>query len=136
MYGRKQLKIRKVFMQNHNKWMSFMLFGEKLGCHQKPERSFFIKGYQMPVCARCSGVFIGYLIAIPLYLWLSISWIVALAGCGIMLFDWGIQAMTRKESTNIRRLITGIFGGYGIMSVQIKLAAIMLRSIGRRLNSH
>ena len=123
-------------MQNHNKWMSFMLFGEKLGCHQKPERSFFIKGYQMPVCARCSGVFIGYLIAIPLYLRLSISWIVALAGCGIMLFDWGIQAMTRKESTNIRRLITGIFGGYGIMSIQIKLAAIMLRSIGRRLNSH
>ncbi len=123
-------------MQNYNKWMSFMLFGEKLGCHQKPERSFFIKGYQMPVCARCSGVFIGYLIAIPLYLRLSISWIVALAGCGIMLFDWGIQAMTRKESTNIRRLITGIFGGYGIMSIQIKLAAIMLRSIGRRLNSH
>ncbi|MBS5794738.1 MAG: DUF2085 domain-containing protein [Clostridiales bacterium] len=26
--------------------------------HQIPERSFFIKGYQMPICARCVGVII------------------------------------------------------------------------------
>lgn len=123
-------------MQNHKNWMRLMLFGEKLGCHQKPERSFFIRGYQLPICARCSGVFIGYLIALPLYLRLSFSFIVALAGCGVMLLDWGIQAMMHKESTNIRRLITGIFGGYGIMSIQIKLVDIILRSIRKRLNSH
>ena len=26
-------------------------------CHQRPERSFVIAGFQMPVCARCSGLY-------------------------------------------------------------------------------
>ena len=28
-------------------------------CHQRPERSFFVAGAQMPVCARCSGLYIA-----------------------------------------------------------------------------
>lgn len=28
-------------------------------CHQRHERSFAIAGVQMPVCARCSGLYIG-----------------------------------------------------------------------------
>jgi uncharacterized membrane protein len=28
-------------------------------CHQRPERSFFIAGFQMPVCARCSGLYVS-----------------------------------------------------------------------------
>ena len=28
-------------------------------CHQRPERSFFIAGVQMPVCARCSGLYLS-----------------------------------------------------------------------------
>jgi uncharacterized membrane protein len=28
-------------------------------CHQRPERSFAIGGVQMPVCARCSGLYIS-----------------------------------------------------------------------------
>src|SRR5437867_4112806 len=26
-------------------------------CHQRPERSFFLWGSQMPVCARCMGIY-------------------------------------------------------------------------------
>ncbi|MGG7175281.1 DUF2085 domain-containing protein [Clostridium neonatale] len=25
------------------------------GCHQLPDRSFFIRSYQFPICARCTG---------------------------------------------------------------------------------
>ena len=25
-------------------------------CHQMPERSFFLDGHQLPVCARCTGL--------------------------------------------------------------------------------
>ena len=28
-------------------------------CHQRPERSFAIAGIQMPVCARCSGLYVS-----------------------------------------------------------------------------
>ncbi|MBQ3473297.1 MAG: DUF2085 domain-containing protein, partial [Methanobrevibacter sp.] len=29
----------------------------KLICHRMHERSFFIKGHQFPVCARCTGFY-------------------------------------------------------------------------------
>lgn len=28
-------------------------------CHQLPERSFFIDGRQLPVCARCAGLYVS-----------------------------------------------------------------------------
>ena len=28
-------------------------------CHQRPERSFSLWGAQMPVCARCAGLYLG-----------------------------------------------------------------------------
>ncbi|PQL91928.1 DUF2085 domain-containing protein [Apibacter adventoris] len=29
-------------------------------CHQKPERSFFWKRKQFPLCARCTGIYIAF----------------------------------------------------------------------------
>jgi uncharacterized membrane protein len=31
--------------------------GSSLICHQIPERSFHLSGHQMPVCARCAGLY-------------------------------------------------------------------------------
>jgi uncharacterized membrane protein len=28
-------------------------------CHQRPERSFFVDGHQLPVCARCTGLYLS-----------------------------------------------------------------------------
>ena len=35
-----------------------------LVCHQKPERSFHLWAAQLPVCARCTGIYLGAAIAI------------------------------------------------------------------------
>jgi uncharacterized membrane protein len=28
-------------------------------CHQRPDRSFFVEGHQLPVCARCTGLYVS-----------------------------------------------------------------------------
>lgn len=39
--------------------------------------------------------------------------------CLIMFLDWFVQYLKICDSTNIRRLITGIMGGYGLLSFEI-----------------
>lgn len=110
-------------------WIKLMKFGAKLGCHQKADRSFFIKGCQYPVCARCMGMHIGYVIAVVLaFFFISpISFCIIL--CGIMFLDWLIQFLKIRESNNIRRLITGIIGGYGVLSLEINVIIFLISFI-------
>ena len=102
-------------------WKWFMKLGEHSGCHQLPERSFYLHGYQLPVCARCSGAVLGYIIAIPAFFLLGFYWIFSVLCLIPMTLDWFIQLFKIKESNNTRRLITGILGGYGILSIQLYL---------------
>ena len=104
-------------MNNKDKrWISLMEYGHRLGCHQMPERSFSYKGYQFPVCARCTGVIIGEIIAIVLILFrIEVDITIAIGLLLIMGIDWGIQFMKLLQSNNIRRLITGMSGGIGLM---------------------
>lgn len=100
-------------------WLKWMLWGNRVGCHQKPERSFFYKGYQFPVCARCTGVLFASVAAcvmFPIYL-LGQGWCVGMSL--VMFLDWFIQRIGVKESTNTRRLLTGLAGGYGVMTLQL-----------------
>ena len=83
-------------------------------CHRLPERSFFYKGKQFPVCARCTGVAFGQITAIiTAFIHNPPLWFVFLT-CFICLLDWALQYMMILMSTNIRRFITGIAGGYGV----------------------
>ena len=112
-----------------NFWNKLMLFGNICGCHQRADRSFFYKGYQFPVCARCTGVMIGYLTAIPVYFIKSFSFWVYMVLCAIMFVDWCIQHLKIKASTNPRRLITGILGGFGLMSLEIGVLRLIILSL-------
>ena len=87
----------------------------RLLCHQKHERCFFFRGYQFPICARCFGITIGFFITlISLYMKYYICLLISIFFLSIMFIDWFIQFLNIKQSNNIRRLITGIFGGLGV----------------------
>src|SRR5215471_18385969 len=36
-------------------------------CHQIPERSFHLAGYQFAVCSRCTGIYAGFAVAAVVY---------------------------------------------------------------------
>lgn len=105
------------------------------GCHQRADRSFFYKEYQFPMCARCTGVFLGYLLAIPMYFIYPFDFGLYIALCMITFFDWYIQYRKIKESTNPRRLITGIIGGFGVMSMQIVVMKHIIIAICRLIQN-
>lgn len=108
--------------------------GNKTDCHHMPERSFFYKGHQFPVCARCTGVFIGQIVAFIVGFFHKVTVKASIILMGIMGIDWGIQAVKIKESTNIRRLITGILGGFGLYSIYWSIARFIKRQFSNMKN--
>jgi uncharacterized membrane protein len=102
-------------------WKKMMEWGDRAGCHQMPERSFFYKGYQFPVCARCTGVMVGTLLAVPLFFKTGFHRIPVFLGLAAMWTDWVLQRAQVLESTNPRRLVTGVAGGFGVMSLQLAI---------------
>lgn len=87
-------------------------------CHRRPERSFFWKGKQFPVCARCTGIHIGY-ITFPLFMFnvisLNLWWTILLI---VPTYIDGItQAFYKRESNNFLRITTGFMAGVGCMSI-------------------
>lgn len=100
-----------------------MAWGYFFGCHQMSSRSFFFKGYQAPVCARCTGVFLGQGIAIIFIFffreYIAVLW--SIAAMGLMLLDWFVQRVELMQSSNFRRLVTGVMGGYGFVSLLFKV---------------
>lgn len=111
------------------------ILGNHSGCHQLPERSFFYKGKQFPVCARCTGVTIGEFSAlIAMALGIRISLTKSIILLLTMGFDWFIQAIHIKKSTNIRRLLTGFLGGFGLFYIYFHGIRTLIFYIYRKYN--
>ena len=95
-----------------------------LNCHQLSHRSYSYNDNQMSFCARDTGIFIGLvlgfmyasrkktILTLPLV-------IAALVPIGL---DGTIQLLTDYESTNPKRLITGLIAGIAT-GVAIKIIA-------------
>jgi len=89
-----------------------------ISCHKNPERSFFWKGKQFPVCARCTGIHFGYLsLFLFVFQLISINWLLSILLILPTLIDGLTQAYFNRESTNSIRFITGTLAGLGIMSI-------------------
>lgn len=111
-------------------WVKSMQAGAATGCHQLPERSFFFRQYQFPVCARCCGVLIGETLA--LYAAAKKHRVkpeISMMAAETMFLDWFLQYIGKLESNNARRLVSGILGGFGCWSLQ----TTAIKSIVRKM---
>lgn len=87
-------------------------------CHRRPDRTLKFKGRYFPVCARCTGIYIGilFLLFSSLFIEYTYSFRLLLIA-GVMMFPTAIDGITQllgfRESINFIRLFTGFFGGIG-----------------------
>ena len=87
-------------------------------CHRLPERSFSIDGRQFHVCARCTGLVVGFgcsWILVPvrhLVPWVAAAFLLVLSADGLtQLIGW-------RSSNNALRLLTGLgVGATGLGAV-------------------
>lgn len=101
-------------------WLKSMrFFGKLFNCHQLPERSFHIHGVQLPLCARCTGILIGYICALISFVFYKQIWWIDLLFLMPLIFDGTIQLLTKYESNNFKRLITGLLFGFGFLQIII-----------------
>ena len=101
-------------------------------CHMKESRSFLINSNQMPYCARCFGIFLGFAIgaAITTFVIMDLKWWLLVIGLAPIGLDGGIQMITSYESNNIFRILTGSLAGIVTM-IAVGLITFELSSIGK-----
>ncbi len=112
-------------------WEKIRLLGYAV-CHQIEERSFFYHNLQSPLCARCTGMYLGGMLAIGYQVWqgrkgrFPPAWVMIMLGG---LFIWfGIDGLNSflhffpgfaqgYQPSNLFRLITGTGVGLGIGAI-------------------
>lgn len=112
------------------KLLHYMFF-----CHRLPERSFFYKGIQFPICARCTGILVGYFLGITYILTIKTNnFFIALLLLSPTAIDGIGQLYGKWISTNRRRFITGLLAGISTIML-LDYAANFGLSSGRYVTS-
>lgn len=94
-------------------------------CHQLPERSFFADGVQLPVCARDTGIYLGFIVSLVLLAWIHRGerprelpgirgFGLAVALMAFMAWDGVTSYAGVRETTNLMRLLTGTGAGFAM----------------------
>jgi uncharacterized membrane protein len=97
----------------------YKIFLELPICHRLPNRTFKIRNWYFPVCARCTGFYIGafsYFIYVYFFFVEYTITLILIAFLMIVptLLDGSTQLFDLRNSNNILRLFTGLIGGVGL----------------------
>lgn len=106
-------------------------------CHQRPDRSIFIRGRRLPLCARCFPFYLFILVGFLFNLVFGISpdlFSVRQALILLLLFTipMGVDGVTQqlqlRESTNTIRFITGMLPGFWTgVAIHVTIQQIYLK---------
>ncbi|MBL6733974.1 MAG: DUF2085 domain-containing protein [Candidatus Poseidonia sp.] len=133
-----------VAWSNLNPFAAFIYGFGDLNCHQKHERSWEVNNNQLPVCTRDVGIFMGLFMGGALFsrrgwnrwtvrdtclslfpdawmdstyqtnrrtlVWLGVGTLLCLP----LIADGFLQLLTSYESTNLKRVLTGVPFGFGL----------------------
>ena len=97
-------------------------------CHRLQERSFHYKGKPFPICARCTGILIGYIIGILSLIVMDYNILITTMVGPLLIIPLAIDGLGQLYnywvSNNNRRCLTGILAGVGAIYL-FRLCAYM-----------
>jgi len=90
-------------------------------CHQMPERSLNLNGHLLPLCSRCTGIYVGFFLSIIFQiprtsLTVTLSWVRVVIFASIiiifiLIIDGLLGKLSLHDSTNDKRILLGLLGG-------------------------
>jgi uncharacterized membrane protein len=96
-------------------------------CHQIPERSFYLAGAVLPVCARCLGLYSGFLLgAVTVRMRLGWQSLLLQQPRWILLFWIPLAVDLLSSNTHWSRFLTGGIAAYPV-SIFVWMAILQLR---------
>jgi uncharacterized membrane protein len=85
-------------------------------CHRLTSRSFFIRNRQFHLCARCTGLLVGYIVS-PLFLLLGeFAARAFIVFCTALILDGTTQILGWRQSNNTLRFATGLGTGATLLA--------------------
>jgi uncharacterized membrane protein len=97
-------------------------------CHGIPERCLYLWNVPMPICARCTAIYVGLIVSIALFLILPriterVARIVLCVAAVPMAIDGFTQLAKLRVSTNTLRIETGLvlgiaFGVWALSAIE------------------
>ena len=109
-------------------------------CHQIPERSYFIEGHKLAVCARCTGIYAGFAFTLLFYPLLRSLRNTATPPRSLLILaalplaiDFSLTFFGVWENTHTSRLLTGLLlGSVAVFYVMPGVIDLSLRSLTKR----
>jgi uncharacterized membrane protein len=80
-------------------------------CHRLSSRSFFVRNRQFHVCARCTGLLVGYGISPFFLLFGELVAKIFIVFCILLILDGTTQLINLRQSNNALRFSTGLGTG-------------------------
>ncbi len=103
-------------------WLYFVF---SFVCHQQPERSLWLAGLPLAVCARCAGIYLGGLLGLLLDLPSRRAPLVT--ALGLLFLDWAGEAMGVRPPWMPLRLLTGALAGLAAAPVVLEAGTALSR---------